>query len=420
MTEDLNKHWWQSYREKRLWIIFYLGFASGLPYLLILSTLSVWLYEEGVDIKAIGLFALTGLPFTLKFLWAPLKDSIEFPVLGKWLGRRRGWLMATQLLLAGSLYALSMVSPAADILLFASITLLVAFFSASQDIVSDAYRIEVIPQRYYGPAAAVHTLGYRLGMLVSGAGALYLTKLLPWAEIYQLMACAMLACAGIVAVLPRAGDKAKADRRDFRQWFIEMVWHPLADFAKREQWIVIILFILFFKLGDALATSLATPFYKDMGFTNIEIANITKIFGLAAFLAGSFAGGWMTMRFGIMRSLWVGGILQLLSNFFFAAQALIGHDIWFLTLTIGVENFTSGIGGVAFVAYLSSLCNIAFTATQYALLTSLMNVGRTVISSGSGYAVAAMGWPVFFVATAVAALPGLWFLKKLMRGETRL
>lgn len=409
----------EPYRDKRQLVVLYLGFASGLPLLLTLSTLSAWLKESGVSIQSIGLFALVGLPYTLKFLWAPLMDAYRMPYLARRLGRRLGWLFITQIMLAACLFGIGCYDPQSELQMVALFSLLIAFASASQDIVSDAYRIELQEQMHLGAGAAVQSLGYRAGMLIAGAGALYLAVIWPWGQVYQSMGAIMLACALICLFCPKSKtDLAREQER--RAPIIDSIWHPLRDFINRPGWLWIGLFVLLYKLGDALATSLATPFYLEIGFTKPEIATITKIFGPVAFLIGGFIGGALTHRIGLMRALMICGVLQLLSNFLFAVQAAVGHDISMLTLTIAGENIAGGMGSAAFVAYLSALCNLRYTATQFALLTSLMAVGRTLVSSGSGFVVAEVGWIWFYVLTAAAAVPGLivlWWVQKNQKNE---
>lgn len=395
--------------RRNLAVIFYLGFASGLPLMLTLSTLSAWLKESGISLQAIGLSTLVGLPYALKFLWAPLKDAYDVPILTRRLDRRRAWLFTTQLALASCLYVIGFYDPAADLRAVMIFSVLIAFCSASQDIVSDAYRIELQQQRHLGTGAAVQSFGYRAGMLASGAGSLYLASVLPWGLVYQIMGAVMGLCAVIALFCPKNPGEAVRGAYDLIGSFV----NPLRDFLARANWGYIALFALTFKLGDAFATSLATPFYLELGFTKPEIATISKIFGPAAFLAGGFIGGWLVEKIGMWRSLWYGGWLQAIGILPFAALAVAGHDLVMLTIAIGAEAVTSGLGSAAFVAYLSSLCNARYTASQYALLTSLMAVARTVLSSGSGYVAVETGWPLFFVLAALLCLPGLWILRKL-------
>jgi len=398
------------YFEKRVLIILFLGFSSGLPLALTASTLDVWLTREGISLHSIGLFAAVSTPYALKFLWAPLVDSLRIPILGR-LGRRRSWMVATQIALMLSIIGLGLSNPAENVTVTAIFALLTAFFSASQDIVIDAYRVQSLLERDQGAGAANAIFGYRLGMLVSGAGALYLVRFfgLSWHVTYMIMAVLLLI--GVVTILlaPEPGEKT-ATLQNTQSWFARTIIAPFADFAKRPGWVLILLFIILFKLGDALAGKMTNPFLIQTGFNEIEIANVVKLYGLVATLLGTFAGGAIVYRIGIIRGLWLGGILQMVSNFMFSFQAMVGHSVPFLSLTIGIENFCSGIGGIVLVAYLSSLCNVAYAATQYALLSSLAVVGRTGISAFSGFLAERFGWIEYFMLTAAAALPALVIL----------
>ena len=411
------------YREPRLIAIFFMGFSSGLPLALTGATLGIWLIESNVSLTAIGLFALVGIAYNLKFLWAPAMDRAPLPWLTRWLGRRRSWALATQAALIASLLALGHSDPAANPALTALLALVVAFCSASQDIVIDAFRIELLEEHEQGVGAASTQYGYRGGMLVSGAGALYAASYGGWSLAYSAMAACVLV--GVAAVImtpePRRaveaglamGRKAVALQRAFKEAAAE----PFAEFMRREGWMLILVFVVLYKVGDAIAGVMAGPFYIAMGFTKIEIANVSKIFGLGATLIGVFLGGFFVYRLGVMKALMVCGISQMLSNLMYAAQAVVGHDVAFLIATIGIENVTGGMGSAAFVAYLSSLCNVAYTATQYALLSSLMAVPRTVLASSGGAFAETMGWVPFFLFTTVAALPGLVLLWWLMRRD---
>ncbi len=410
------------YLEPRLLVVLALGFASGLPLLLTLSTLSIWLTEEGVTLTAIGLFAMVGTPYAVKFLWAPIIDRVPIPLLTPRLGRRRSWLLAIQACLVMAIVALGATRPGQTAFWTALAALLVSFFSASQDIVVDAYRIEILAEREQGAGAAMTQFGYRIGMLASGAGALLLAEFVPWVWVYAAMA-GLLGLIGLGTTLscreppvgaapaPDAGPRGLAR---LRQAIVE----PVAEFVHRNGGraaLLVLAFILLYKFGDAFAGVMANPFYVKTGFTKAEIAAITKIFGLAATLTGVFVGGLLVGRFGVMRALLVCGILQMLSNLLFAVQALAGRDLRVLVLTIGFENLAGGMGSAAFVAYLSVLCNVAYTATQYALFSSFMAVGRTVLSSTSGIIADRVEWVVFFALSTLLALPGLlvlaWMLK---------
>lgn len=406
------------WREPRLATVLGLGFASGLPLPLTFGTLSFWLAESGVSRTAIGLFALVGTAYSLKFLWAPLVDGLPLPPLTRWFGRRRGWTLGVQAALIAAIVALGLTDPAADPLPTAVAALAVAFLSATQDIVIDAYRIELLPPEEQGMGAAAVQWGYRGGMMAASAGALYAAAFGGWGVAYAVMAALMLI--GVVTVLlspepdgvPAAPPPPRAAGPVVRAaaWIRASVVAPFADFARRPGWLAIILFVVLYKLGDALAGVMANPFYVALGFTKIEVANIAKLFGVAATLAGLAAAGVIVYRWGVYRSLLVCGLLQAASNLTYVIQAWAGHDVWVLTLTILLENFTGGMGSAAFVAYLSGLCSLAFTATQYALLSSLAAVGRTTLAASGGWLAEQLDWVPFFLATTVAALPALVIL----------
>ena len=419
------------YADRRVLSLLFFGFSSGLPLALTFGTLSVWLREVGVNKTTIGLFALAGTPYTVKFLWAPLVDRMPIPCLTRWLGRRRGWTLLTQLLLMATIAGLGATNPVAHPGLTAAFALAVGFWSATQDIVIDAYRVEILEERQYGAGAATIVLGYRIGMLVSGAGALYLATYVGWFVSYGIMAAFMTV--GVVAVLLNPEPKLQQSRESVEQerriavylearphlkgktaqalaWVYGAVISPFAEFTRRRGWLVILLFILLYKFGDALAGVMTGPFYVELGFTKNEIASISKVFGLWAVIIGGIIGGVIVDRMGILKSLLVCGILQMFSNLMFALLAVTGNDLKMLALAIAIENLSGGMGTTAFVAYLSSLCNVAYTATQYALLTSFMAFGRTVLSSSGGWLADQMDWVSFFVLTTVAALPGLILL----------
>ena len=408
------------YTDRRVIAILFLGFSSGMPLLLTFSTLSIWLAEEGISKTTIGLFALVGMPYSLKFIWAPLIDRLRLPLLTRWLGRRRGWAILTQVALMIGITGLGGNDPANGAWAMAAWALFVTFASASQDVVIDAYRVEILEERQFGAGAAMIVAGYRLGMLASGAGALYLAEAVSWFWVYVAMAGLM--AVGMLAILlnPEPGrgetDSAAADGRTRPiKWLRDAVVEPFAEFLHRGGWLPILLFVVFYKFGDSLAGIMANPFYVEIGFSKAEIASVSKIFGLGATLVGGFLGGMLVMRRGIMQSLLWCGLLQMLSNLMFAVQAMVGHDISMLAVTIAVENVAGGMGTAAFVAYLSSLCNIAYTATQYALLSSLMALARTALSAPGGAVAESTSWVSFFLITTIAALPGLALLWWLIR-----
>jgi PAT family beta-lactamase induction signal transducer AmpG len=409
------------YLNRRVIVVLLLGFASGLPLLLSFGTLSAWLREADVERSAIGLFSLVGLPYALKPLWAPLMDGLRLPILTDMLGRRRGWMVLSQGMLMLAIGGLALSNPGDAPLLMAGFAVLVAFFSASQDIVIDAYRIETLNEDEQGIGAAAVTYGYRAGMLVAGAGALILADMWTWTHAY--LAMAILVLVGTVTILlsPEPpgpeGDAAPVSRkrRTLGQWLADFVVAPFLEFATRPGWLVILLFIVTFKLGDAFLSIMTNPFYIDLGFTKTEIAEVTKLFGLIALAVGLFIGGLLIRWTGLLNALLISGVLQAASNFVFAYQVVAGNDVGVLTITIAVENVTGGMGTAAFVAYLSSLTNTAFTATQYALLSAFMAFGRTLLSSPSGYLVDFVGWFDFFILSVGVAVPGLILLLVLMR-----
>lgn len=408
------------YRDRRMVLICVLGFASGLPLALTLATLSAWLAQAGISRTAIGLFALVGLPYTLKFLWSPLIDGLRLPFVTARLGRRRGWLLVSQLALAGAILGLGGADPARDVMLTAALALAVAFLSATQDIVIDAWRVEILQSREQGAGAAAVQLGYRVGMLVSGAGALYIADAFGFSIAYMVMAVGMAVgmAATLIAAEPASPGGSRMPSRartGLLPWLDAHVVRPFADFMRRPGWVAVILFIILYKFGDAIAGVMANPFFIDIGFSLSEIASVTKVFGIVATLAGAVAGGVLVARTGIFAALMLCGVLQMLSNLMFAVQALAGADIVVLTGTIAIENFSGGMGTAAFVAYLSRLCSFSFTATQYALFSSLAAVGRTVLSSGGGWLADRLDWFWFFIATGACAVPGLIVLAWLMR-----
>ena len=406
---------WAAYLEPRLITIFLLGFACGLPLLLTASTLAIWMTERGVSLTGVGLFAMVGTPYTVKFLWAPAVDRLPIPGLTRWLGRRRGWLLVIQGCLMGAIVVLGLSRPGEAPWWTAAAALLVAFCSATQDIVVDAYRIESLDEHQQGAGAAVYQFGYRLAMLVSGAGALLLAEYVAWPRVYGAMAALLLV--GVAATL-MSHEPGGASEPGGRARLGASVVEPLAEFLRRQglrtaAWVLA--FILLYKLGDAFAGVMANPFYIQTGFSKTEIAAVTKVFGLVATLAGVFLGGAMVSRHGVMRALLVCGIFQMASNLMFVVQAMIGHDVRLLVFTIGIENLTGGMGSAAFVAYLSLLCNVAYTATQYALFSSLTAVGRTLLSSASGILADHVDWVAFFLVSTVLAVPGLLTLAWMMR-----
>jgi PAT family beta-lactamase induction signal transducer AmpG len=402
------------YADRRVLIILPLGIASGLPLLLTFSTLSAWLATAGISRSAIGAFALVGTPYALKFLWSPLIDRLPPPIP---LGRRRGWGITIQLGLIAAILALGRCDPKHDLRIIGELAVLVAFLSASQDIVIDAYRVELLGEEQQGPGAGMIQTGYRIGMLIAGAGALMIAARASWfaayASIAVLIGVAMLVLVfapepqeRIEVVKPRSAGRLEA----FREWLAAAVIGPFADFMRRPLWVVILIFILGYKLGEAMAGVMAMPLYVSLGFSLEEIAAISKLVGFFATVIGALVGGLMTAKFGVLRALVACGILQSLGNLFYVLQAIGGHRLDYLALCVAAENLTGAMAGAALVAYLSDLCSPDFTATQYALLSSLAAVGRTMVASSGGVLADHLGWVRFFLLTTVVTIPALLLL----------
>src|SRR5512139_79529 len=412
------------YLQPRVLIVLFLGFSSGLPLALSGTTLLVWMRESGVDLGTIGLFALVGTPYTVKFLWAPLTDALDIPILSRLLGRRRGWLVFTQILLMVAIVLLGSTNPAAAPGLVALGALLVATASATQDIVVDAFRVESLPENEQAAGMASYVAAYRIGMLISTAGALFLVsaieasgfdKQAAWQWGYVAMAALVLigTATALVATEPERSAQAEVTHAGQKPVarVSEAAVGAFRDFLGHELALVMLAFVVLFKFTDALSGAMTAPFVIDLGFTRNEYAAIVKGLGLAALLLGGFAGGFIARTLPLTTSLWIGGILQSVANLAFSGLALTGTNTTMLAVAITVENFTSAIGTVMFVAYLSALCqNPLHTATQYALLTALAAVGRTYLSSGAGFIAESTGWAWFFVICMLAGVPSLVLL----------
>ncbi len=413
------------YRQPRLIAILLMGFSSGLPLALTFGTLSYWLAEIGVSLTTIGLFGLVRTSYSLKFLWSPLIDRLPIPLLTARLGRRRSWALTIQLLLAAAILALGLTDPRADPALTALAAVIVAFLSASQDIVIDAYRIELLRPEEQGAGAAATQWGYRFGMLAAGAGALYAASFGGWHFAYALMAGLMGVGMVTVWLTPEPGGAPPPEalpgtsaRERARAWLGRAVVAPFLDLFTRNgasQLIAIGVFIVLYKFGDALAGSMSNPLYVALGFTKVEVATIAKVYGVIATLVGVALGGVFVARIGVFRALLICGAMQALSNLLYAVQVWAGHDTAMLALTIAAENVTGGMASAAFVAYLSLLCSREFTATQYALLSSMATVGLNVLAASGGALAEALGWIPFFVLSTLFCLPSLALLLWIMR-----
>ncbi|MEK6734819.1 MAG: MFS transporter [Pseudomonadota bacterium] len=461
----------QPFFEYKILAILFLGFSAGIPLAITGSTLSMWLSRAGIDVKTIGLFALVTIPFSFKYLWSPIFDNVKIPYFSRRFGLRKTWLILTQICLMIAICALGQSSPLNNIKLTATLALLVAFFSASQDIVIDAFRIESIEREKQAISASMYTYGYRIAMLVSGAGSLLLADYIAWPIVFIVMSLSILI--GIIATIfikePKISNKhlnklpnfSKLLRssiktlltKDFLFLIIYIIIFAyflraistkfslsnvalsfigasilvltiyfykekvknifpdsILDFVTRPQWIYILLFIIFYKFSDTMLESLKSKFYVDTGFSNSEIAYITKGFGFIMTMVGLFVGGIVFYKLKTFKSLLLAGILQIASNLVFLWIAETHHNLLALTTAIAVENFTGSINTVVIIAYLSGLCNINYTATQYALLSSFSNVGRTIMVAPAGYIVHSYGWTMFIWITAIVGIPALILL----------
>lgn len=377
-----------------------LGFGSGLPLILTDSTLKAWLKDAHVDLATIGFFALLQTPYSLKFLWAPLLDRYAPP----FLGRRRGWLLVTQLLLAGFLGAMAFGDPAGHLRLLVALALAVVLASASQDIATDAWRTEFLPRSHQAIGTATHVTAYRIGILAAGAGALVLADRAGWRTAYLAMAGLMLlGAAGTLLAEERPVENAP---RSLQAAVVE----PFRAFLARPGAWAALAFILLYKIGDQLATSLTIPYFMETGYTKTVIGTMTKGVGLAALIAGGYLSGWWMERWPLRRGLLVCGILQVLATLALLLPALLGAKLWVLALALTLENLGYGMGVTVFMTLIMRLCDRRYTATQFALLTSLTAFARSVLASPAGIIAKRLGWPFFFAFCAVIALPGLLML----------
>ena len=422
------------YFQRKIFITLSMGFVSGVPLLLTITLLQAWLTDEGISKSTIGLFALVGLPYSLKFLWAPIFDAITVSKLG----RRRGWLLFTQTLLILSIIALGMTNPAMDPYNVALLALLVTFASASQDIVIDAYRRESLTDEEQTLGASAYVLGYRIGALAAGAGGLILADYMSYQMVYTIMSLIMLY--GVLITL--IADEPKSDY--IQSNFEDTVTRPFIEFFNRyasinnispdrlkflgerakinrrnvlENFLVtpilILLFILLYKIGDTMAHSLSTNFYLDTGFSKSEIGTVVKFFGLFATLVGAFAGGLIAYKIGLYNSLMIFGVFQAIATLGFSVLALFGDNLYLLMTVISMENLAAGMGYTAYLAFIANMTNKQFTATQFALMTALMSLPRTLFSGFSGYLVEFFGWELYFVFCSLIAIPALIILSKL-------
>ena len=444
MTNGQAKNWREAlfvYRHPRVIAMLFLGFAAGLPFPLVFTTLSTWLRDVGVDRTTIGFFAWIGITYSIKVFWAPVVDRAPLLGLTHWLGQRRGWMLLAQAGIALGLLGMSSTDPAQNTTLMALLALLVAFSSATQDVAIDAYRIEAVISEYQGAMAAMYQTGWRIAAaLVGGAGALYIADLVSWSTSYLVMAASM--AVGFLTVMvinepekPVSRATVMDEKRvvDYLEnsahvpdwlripiaWFIGSVICPFTEFFHRNgKWaLLILLFIGIYRISDIVLANMAYPFYIDLGFSKSEIANVAKLFGVVMTITGAVVGGMLVARFNVMRILLLGAVLVAVTNLFYAQLALDGKTISGLAFVISVDNFSGGLAGSAFIAYLSRLTNTAYTATQYALFSSLMTLMPKFISGFSGVIVDQYGYVNFFIYASVTGIPAILLVLYLMKKE---
>jgi len=389
---------------------FIMGFSCGLPLLLTMSVLQIWMKEEGMDLTLIGLINLVQIPYTWKFIWAPLMDRYTLP----FLGRRRGWLLIAQLALIGSITGLGFSNPANHFWMMVIMAMLVAFFSATQDIVVDAYRREDLSDKELGLGSSLYIFGYRLGTMLAAGGGLIMSDHIPWSRVYLVMGLSMLIGVIVTILAPEPVIDTETPRT-----IRDAVIGPFVEYFKRDGALWMLAFILLYKIGDNMASAITAPFYLEIGFTKTEIGAVVKIFGMWAIIAGALAGGTLMVRLGINRSLWVFGFLQAISTACFAVLAEIGPSVPALSAVILFENISGGMGSAAQLAFMASITDKRFTATQYALLSSIAAFPRVIASAPTGYMAKHIGWEPFFITCALIAIPGILLLIKFAPWNSR-
>jgi PAT family beta-lactamase induction signal transducer AmpG len=381
--------------------VMFMGFVSGLPLALTSSTLQAWMVTEGVDLAVIGLFSFVGMPYAFKFLWSPLMDRYAPPALS-FLGRRRGWMLATQILLVASISAMAFSSPSQSPSLLALLAMMLAFASASQDIVIDAYRVEILEKNELGAGAGVAIMGYRVAMLFSGAFALFLADHISWRAVYLIMAATMAIGAAITFFAPKPLNELPPP-----QSLKEAVVEPFKEYFSRVGAIEMLIFMIIYKLDVALTLAMNTPFFLNLGFTKTDIAAVTKLFGMIAVIGGTLIGGALMVRMTMKSALLWFGLAQALSGLTFTALAHYGKNYSLMVAVVFTENFCSGLGNAAFTAFMMSLTNKKFTATQYALLGSFMALSRYMAGAPSGFLAKSLDWEGYFILCTLIGIPGL-------------
>lgn len=395
----------QAIFSRRMLVTLFFGFSSGLPLLAIGGTLQAWLKSENVDIETIGLFALTGLPYTLKFLWAPIFDRFT----PSSFGRRRSWILITQSFLFLSLFYFGFLNPKLSLNTMALVAVIVAFFSASQDVVLDAHRRDTLEDEELGFGSSLFVNGYRIGMLISGAFALTLSDIVSWNTVYMIISSFM--AIGIITTFFAPEPEIKNKPVSLKEAVID----PLKDLFSSRGFYLILVFILIYKIGDSLAAAMTTPYILEMGYSRTALGTIAKGVGLTATIAGGLLGGLLLFKLSYKHALIIFGVFQSISTLGFLLLNHFETSNLILSLVIAVENLASGVGTAAFVAYMATLTNKKFSATQYALLTSVVSVPRTLFSASTGYMVSYLGWDMFFIVCTLIAIPGLLLISKITK-----
>jgi len=404
------------YLDRRMAIMLALGFSSGFPLALVVGTMTLWLKDNGITLATIGALSLIKAPFSFKWVWAPFIDKLKLPFLSK-LGQLRSWAILSQIILFLGILGMSFINIQNGLGLLIFFAVIVVFASGTQDIVLDAYRIDRFEKEEQAAGVAVFTLGYRLGMIFSGAGALFLSEIMSWNNVYKIMSLGALVGIATILLSQEPIQKHKNNYESIKSFIKYAIIAPLTDFVCRKNWLTIVAFIFFYRMSDAYMGQMAYPFFDDIGFSKSQIATASKIYGMVATILGGFLGGILMNRIGMFKGLFLCAILQSVTNFVYVLQAQIGNVFHMLCTTIAFDNIASGMGTIAFVAYLSSLCNKKYTATQYALLSSIMTLSRDIFSSTSGYLAEAVSWETFFILTVFMGLPAIILLFKLKKQQ---
>ena len=432
------------YNDRRVFIMAFIGFSCGIPLFLTASTLSLWLSQVGVSYTKIGLISWVAFPYTIKFMWSPFIDRLKIPFLAKMLGRRRSWLFISQLALVVSILALSQTNPAENLTLTALFAICVTFSAATQDVTMLAYQVERLGKKQYGAGEAMGIFGYRMGMLLSGAGALYFAEFFTWNEVYELMA--LFVMVGIATTLfikepnPIINEEVKRKETEAENylhahpklspkiastlsWFYGAVVCPFSNFIVKKGWWVSLLLMLFYKLGDNLVGNMTNIFLMEVGYSKSEIASVSKIFGMAASILGGFIGGYLIARIGVIKALFITAAIHGCAMLLFVVIANTGYDLDLLYLTIGIEHITAGMRTTALFVFQMTLVTPAYAATQFALLTSIVHFGRVFMASFSGILVENLGWSSFFTVASAATIVSLLLVllfAKIKRGKNRI